>query len=66
MVEIKHKNAEDPKVMRFLVTSIDVAIKLSAANTDRHTERDVTINTKEKCQNIRSQDSSVTEVTIIF
>jgi len=37
MVEIKHKNANGPRIMRLLATSIDVAIKLDATNTDRHT-----------------------------
>jgi len=64
MVEIKRKIANGPRIMRLLATSIDVAINLSATNTDRHTERGVTTNTKEKYQNIRSQNSSVTKVTI--
>jgi len=37
MVEIKHKIANGPRLMRLLATSIDVAIKMSAKNMDRQT-----------------------------
>ena len=37
MVEIKRKIAKSPRIMRLLATSIDVAIKLSATNTNIRT-----------------------------
>jgi hypothetical protein len=37
MLEIEHKNANGPTIMRLLTTSIDVAIKLAATITDHNT-----------------------------
>ena len=37
MVEMKHKNANGLRILPWLATSIDVAIKLNATNMDRHT-----------------------------
>jgi hypothetical protein len=41
-METKHKNADGPRIMRSLTTSIDVAIKLVATNTDHNAWNDIT------------------------